>query len=565
MTRTVLREIGADSVPSKLLLNKADRLDDAAKQDAPAPARRRRRDRPLRARPAATSPRCEQAIVAFFDGSMVEEELVVPYSRQALLGDIYENARVVGEDYDETGTRLTRARSAGGHRAAAASLRGMSEASVAPRLEPRATCAACRRPASVCYCRHVRPVQTATRVVLLQHPRERDVAIGTARMASLCLPNSELHVGVHWRGSAALARALSDPARPPALLYPGPGAIDVLRHPPSGPVTLVVIDGTWSQAKKVVRENPELAALPRYAFTPPLPSEYRIRQGAGAVLRVDSRGARARAGRAGGRPAALSRAPRAVPRHGRRAAGLRGAPSRRAIPPREAAQRRRRAPARIPREPARAARRRRVRLRRGQRVALRLGRARVGLHRRAGALGGAAHDDGGDVRPGPRAAPSALAVDGDARRVSPRAPSRRVAPRTSWRTAGAALLARRTWSARGDTTRRASSRASTASPGPNRGSTYARPRACTPAARWARSRTSWPGSARLRNRRPDQGGHTSGWRRSPQWRARSLPWAVRRERHASWLSYVRTRTAAASSATTMRGSVTGSEAEPIKK
>jgi len=143
---------------------------------------------------------------------------------------------------------------------------------------PRPVCLTCLRPESVCYCRHVRPVTTTTRVVLLQHPRERDVAIGTARMASLCLPGSELHVGVHWRGSSALARALGDPARPPALLYPGPGAIDVLRYPPTGPVTLVVVDGTWWQTKKVLRENPELAALPQYAFAPPSPSEYRIRR-----------------------------------------------------------------------------------------------------------------------------------------------------------------------------------------------------------------------------------------------------------------------------------------------
>jgi DTW domain-containing protein len=155
----------------------------------------------------------------------------------------------------------------------------MSHASAArDRREPRVTCAVCRRPASVCYCRHLRPIETSTRVVLLQHPRERDIAIGTARMASLCLPNSELHVGVHWRGSPALERALSDATRPAALLYPGPGAIDVLRHPPSGPVTLVVVDGTWWQARKVLRANPELAALPRYAFTPPSPSEYRIRK-----------------------------------------------------------------------------------------------------------------------------------------------------------------------------------------------------------------------------------------------------------------------------------------------
>ncbi len=97
-------------------------------------------------------------------------------------------------------------------------------------------------------------------------------------MASLCLPNSELYVGVHWRDSLAFARAVSDPAQPAALLYPGEGAIDVMTDPPPGPMTLVVVDGTWSQAKKVVRENPELAALPRYAFRPPSPSEYRIRK-----------------------------------------------------------------------------------------------------------------------------------------------------------------------------------------------------------------------------------------------------------------------------------------------
>src|SRR3954463_1502143 len=136
----------------------------------------------------------------------------------------------------------------------------------------------CRRPASVCYCDALPRIDTATRVVILQHPRERDMPIGTARMASLCLPEAELHVGVRWGDSAPLAQALRDPARPPILLYPGPGARDILRDPPPGPVTLVVVDGTWSQAKTVVRDNPVLQALPRYAFATPEPSEYRIRR-----------------------------------------------------------------------------------------------------------------------------------------------------------------------------------------------------------------------------------------------------------------------------------------------
>jgi len=143
---------------------------------------------------------------------------------------------------------------------------------------PRAMCPRCRRPTTVCYCAAIEPLSTATRVMILQHPRERDVPIGTARMASLCLPNAVLRVGVRWDDDPALAAVLADPARPPILLYPGPGARDILREPPTGPVTLVVVDGTWSQAKTVVRDNAVLRALPRYAFRAPEPSQYRIRK-----------------------------------------------------------------------------------------------------------------------------------------------------------------------------------------------------------------------------------------------------------------------------------------------
>ena len=144
--------------------------------------------------------------------------------------------------------------------------------------EPRRTCLNCRRPQSTCYCSHLPRLETVTRVVLLQHPRERDMAIGTARMANLCLPNSELHVGVDWEHSAVLRRALGDPSRPAVLLYPSEGQHQPVPMPSAGPFTLIVVDGTWSQARKVVRENPTLAGLPRLAFNPQTPSEYRIRR-----------------------------------------------------------------------------------------------------------------------------------------------------------------------------------------------------------------------------------------------------------------------------------------------
>ena len=141
-------------------------------------------------------------------------------------------------------------------------------------FEPRAVCSRCGRPELVCYCEHLTSIATKTHVVLLQHPREEDMAIGTARMASLCLPNSELHVGVRFDGLPAL----TNPDQPAALLYPGEGATDVLTDPPKGPITLVVVDGTWWQARKLVRTNKALEALPRYAFRAPTPSEYRIRR-----------------------------------------------------------------------------------------------------------------------------------------------------------------------------------------------------------------------------------------------------------------------------------------------
>ncbi len=143
---------------------------------------------------------------------------------------------------------------------------------------PRETCLRCRRPARYCWCAHLTAIETRTRVLLLQHPRERDVPIGTARMASLCLPNSELHVGIHWGEHGAVQRALRDPSRPTALLFPGADARDVTVDPPREDLTLVVVDGTWTNARKVVQANPTLAALPRLSITPAEPSQYRIRR-----------------------------------------------------------------------------------------------------------------------------------------------------------------------------------------------------------------------------------------------------------------------------------------------
>ncbi len=103
VTRDVLREIGADSVPSKLLFNKVDRLS----ADEQASLARKHPDALfLSALDPADIARLRQHIVDTFESTMTDDELVVPYAKQSLLGAIYENARVLEETYDEAGTRL---------------------------------------------------------------------------------------------------------------------------------------------------------------------------------------------------------------------------------------------------------------------------------------------------------------------------------------------------------------------------------------------------------------------------------------------------------------------------
>lgn len=113
--------------------------------------------------------------------------------------------------------------------------------------------------------------------MFLQHPREYRMPIGTARMTNLGLANSELHVGadldVHPR-----VRALTTNPEGTALLFPGPGAVEPEDFPGGPPSTLVVLDGTWIQARKMLERSECLQRLPRVGFTPPAPGAYRIRR-----------------------------------------------------------------------------------------------------------------------------------------------------------------------------------------------------------------------------------------------------------------------------------------------
>ena len=99
----MLAEIGAADAPRLLVLNK---IDSSTRRGAP----RWRAAYPeallLSAKSPADVAALRERIVEFFEREMVEDELLVPYAQQRVVGEIHASCRVLAEAYDEAGTRL---------------------------------------------------------------------------------------------------------------------------------------------------------------------------------------------------------------------------------------------------------------------------------------------------------------------------------------------------------------------------------------------------------------------------------------------------------------------------
>lgn len=100
VTRDVLAEIGADTVPSRLVMNKVDCLSDEALVAL-------RREQPeawfLSAKRPTDVADLRQKIIAFFESSYVHAEVLVPFSEQRLLAEMHATMNVLGTRYEEAG------------------------------------------------------------------------------------------------------------------------------------------------------------------------------------------------------------------------------------------------------------------------------------------------------------------------------------------------------------------------------------------------------------------------------------------------------------------------------
>lgn len=154
------------------------------------------------------------------------------------------------------------------------------------------SCRSCGKPPGVCICDRVEKVPTHLRVVILQHPQEDDALLGTAKLVEATLPKAEVRVGLSWASLdhaiggrnadrerwAVLAVAklpvpVPEEARnEPVVVIDRKGRLrDLKRHGLEG---IIVLDGTWSQAKTLWWRNAWLLKLPRVVLRPREPSIY---------------------------------------------------------------------------------------------------------------------------------------------------------------------------------------------------------------------------------------------------------------------------------------------------
>jgi len=110
-------------------------------------------------------------------------------------------------------------------------------------------------------------------VLILQHPSETGHALNTARLVALGLTNAELRVGESFDDLPV------EDGTDSFLLFPGDDALPLMELAMRAePLRLIVPDGTWRKARKLLYLNPRLATLPRVALPAGMMSRYRLRK-----------------------------------------------------------------------------------------------------------------------------------------------------------------------------------------------------------------------------------------------------------------------------------------------
>lgn len=121
-------------------------------------------------------------------------------------------------------------------------------------------CEACRLHREFCICAHAPHLSITTRLVVIIHAKEWRKSTNTGHLARLALKNGDirLHGLPHQTVSSEGIDAASSST---LVLYPGRGAHALTSQSIAAlvrPLTLLVPDGNWNQAKNMMRRVPML-------------------------------------------------------------------------------------------------------------------------------------------------------------------------------------------------------------------------------------------------------------------------------------------------------------------
>ena len=136
----------------------------------------------------------------------------------------------------------------------------------------RDLCFKCLRPKDSCYCRFTKKIDCGVKFIFLMHPKEaKRQRTGTGRLASLCLPESEIIVGIDFSENKRLNELLSDSSYFPVLMYPGENAYtagnkDFKASLNGKKLLAIIIDSTWFCSKKMIYSSSNIKNLPRISF-----------------------------------------------------------------------------------------------------------------------------------------------------------------------------------------------------------------------------------------------------------------------------------------------------------
>lgn len=149
-----------------------------------------------------------------------------------------------------------------------------------------ARCARCLQ--RVCLCSEVPTVNTRTRVVIVRHFLEQNRSSNSGRLAHLALPNSVIvDHGANDETGRSIPAVLP-PLDGGWLVFPAGEPMTQVPVPP--PAQLVVLDGTWSQARRMYRKLDALRGLPilRLPDMPMPAARMRASPGPGHVSTIEA-------------------------------------------------------------------------------------------------------------------------------------------------------------------------------------------------------------------------------------------------------------------------------------